>query len=61
MDFYKYLDIHQKMEPTCCRALLGQEALNTGAGRNMSASGQNPFSEDPNFVNISSFLYLLGK
>lgn len=36
------------------RALLGQEALNTGAGRNMSAVGQNPFSEDPNFVNISN-------
>ncbi|RPA68863.1 TonB-dependent receptor [Cyclobacteriaceae bacterium YHN15] len=34
--------------------LLGQEALNTGAGRNMSALGQNPFSEDPNFITISN-------
>jgi TonB-dependent starch-binding outer membrane protein SusC len=34
--------------------LLGQEALNTGAGRSMSALGQNPFSEDPNFVTISN-------
>ncbi|MEP1088372.1 TonB-dependent receptor [Algoriphagus sp.] len=34
--------------------LLGQEALNTGAGRNMSASGQNPFSQDPDFITISN-------
>ncbi len=34
--------------------ILGQEALNTGAGRNMSASGQNPFSRDPDFINISN-------
>lgn len=34
--------------------ILGQEALNTGAGRGMSASGQNPFSTDPDFVNISN-------
>ncbi|MBN3521865.1 TonB-dependent receptor [Algoriphagus lutimaris] len=34
--------------------IAGQEALNTGAGRNMSASGQNPFSRDPDFINISN-------
>jgi len=34
--------------------ILGQEALNTGAGRNISASGQNPFSRDPDFINISN-------
>ncbi|MDG1277309.1 MAG: TonB-dependent receptor [Algoriphagus sp.] len=34
--------------------ILGQEALNTGAGRFMSASGQNPFSRDPDFINISN-------
>ncbi|WP_073573426.1 SusC/RagA family TonB-linked outer membrane protein [Algoriphagus zhangzhouensis] len=34
--------------------IVGQEALNTGNGRNMSASGQNPFSTDPDFVNISN-------
>lgn len=34
--------------------LVGQEALNTGAGRNMNTSGQNPFSEDPNFVTITN-------
>jgi TonB-linked SusC/RagA family outer membrane protein len=33
--------------------IVGQEALNTGAGRNIFGLGQNPFSEDPNFVNIS--------
>lgn len=34
--------------------ILGQEALNTGAGRGISASGQSPFSQDPDFVNISN-------
>jgi TonB-linked SusC/RagA family outer membrane protein len=34
--------------------IVGQEALNTGAGRNISASGQNPFSQDPDFINISN-------
>jgi TonB-linked SusC/RagA family outer membrane protein len=34
--------------------LIGQEALNTGAGRNMNTTGQNPFSEDPNFVTITN-------
>ncbi|MFN8345006.1 MAG: TonB-dependent receptor [Spirosomataceae bacterium] len=34
--------------------LAGQEALNTGRGRNMSASGLNPFSTDINFVNMST-------
>lgn len=34
--------------------LLGQEALNTGAGRNMGASGQNPFSTDPDYITIST-------
>lgn len=34
--------------------LLGQEALNTGRGRDMSASGQDPFSTNVNFVNITN-------
>lgn len=34
--------------------LVGQEALNTGVGRFLTAQGQNPFSEDPLFVNISN-------
>ncbi|HSF52399.1 MAG TPA: TonB-dependent receptor [Algoriphagus sp.] len=34
--------------------LLGQEALNTGAGKNISAVGQNPFSQDPDFITISN-------
>lgn len=34
--------------------LVGQEALNFGTGRNMSASGLNPFSTDVNFVNMST-------
>jgi len=34
--------------------LLGQEALNSGAGRGMDAVGQNPFSTDPDFITISN-------
>jgi len=34
--------------------LIGQEALNTGAGWNDSQSGLNPFSWDPNYINISN-------
>ncbi|SDD44220.1 TonB-linked outer membrane protein, SusC/RagA family [Algoriphagus faecimaris] len=34
--------------------IVGQEALNTGAGRNMSAVGQNPFSQDPDFITITN-------
>ncbi len=34
-------------------ALAGIEALNNGAGRNISASGINPFSMDLDFVNMS--------
>jgi len=33
--------------------LAGQEALNTGAGWNDSQNGLNPFSWDPNYINIS--------
>ena len=32
----------------------GIEALNTGAGRGLNGSGQNPFSTDPNYVTIST-------
>ncbi|GAB4050911.1 SusC/RagA family TonB-linked outer membrane protein [Spirosoma litoris] len=35
-------------------ALGGIEALNNGAGRSISGSGQNPFSTDPNYVTIST-------
>ncbi|MBN7817179.1 SusC/RagA family TonB-linked outer membrane protein [Algoriphagus pacificus] len=34
--------------------ILGQEALNNGSGRNIDASGQNPFSTDTDFVTISN-------
>ena len=34
--------------------LVGQEALNTGIGRNMNATGYNPFSTDPNFVTLTN-------
>jgi len=34
--------------------LVGQEAIKTGIGRNISANGINPFSTDPDFVTIST-------
>ena len=34
--------------------LVGQEALNTGAGWDTSQSGLNPFSWDPNYINMSN-------
>lgn len=34
--------------------LAGQEALNTGQGWNDSQNGLNPFSWDPNYINISN-------
>jgi len=34
--------------------LAGQEALNTGAGWDTSQSGLNPFSWDPNYINMSN-------
>ncbi len=34
--------------------LLGQEALNTGKGRNMNGSGLNPFSTSTDYVNLSN-------
>ncbi|EAZ80616.1 SusC/RagA family TonB-linked outer membrane protein [Algoriphagus machipongonensis] len=34
--------------------ILGQEALNNGSGRNIDASGQNPFSTDPDFITVSN-------
>ncbi|WP_420151863.1 SusC/RagA family TonB-linked outer membrane protein, partial [Spirosoma sp.] len=34
--------------------IAGIEALNTGAGRNINGSGQNPFITDPNYVTIGT-------
>ncbi|HEX8039562.1 MAG TPA: TonB-dependent receptor [Chryseosolibacter sp.] len=34
--------------------LVGQEALNTGRGRNISGNGLNPFSEDRDFVTLNT-------
>ena len=36
------------------KILVGLEALNTGFGRNLSASGINPFSMDTNYVNMTT-------
>jgi TonB-linked SusC/RagA family outer membrane protein len=35
-------------------ALAGVEALNTGVGRGINGSGQNPFSFDPNYITLSN-------
>ena len=42
------------------KLLLGQEALNTGTGRFMSGSGINPFSNDLNYVTLTT-LSTIGK
>lgn len=34
--------------------IVGQEALNTGAGKNQSSSGLNPFSTDINYINMTN-------
>ena len=34
--------------------LAGQEALNTGAGRNINANGLNPFSQDLSYITITT-------
>jgi TonB-linked SusC/RagA family outer membrane protein len=34
--------------------IVGQEALNTGYGRNLSGNGLNPFSQDPNYVTLNT-------
>ncbi|WP_460638218.1 SusC/RagA family TonB-linked outer membrane protein [Larkinella harenae] len=34
--------------------LVGQEALNDGAGRNMSGNGLNPFSIDPDYITLTT-------
>ncbi len=34
--------------------LVGQEALNTGSGRNINGNGLNPFSTDPNYVTLNT-------
>jgi len=36
------------------KALIGMEALNTGAGRSISGSGINPFSMDKDFVTLNA-------
>ncbi|MBX2916241.1 MAG: TonB-dependent receptor [Cyclobacteriaceae bacterium] len=46
-NYKKTFDIHN------LDILIGQEALNTGAGWDLSATGLNPFSWDPNFVNLT--------
>lgn len=44
----------KKFDKHAFDVILGQEALNTGAGGNLDASGQNPFSQDPDFITISN-------
>lgn len=48
VNYQKDFDVHH------IDVLLGQEALNTGVGRNINGFGLNPFSEDRNFVTLST-------
>ena len=52
--FTNTLAYKKKFEKHSFDLLAGIEALNTGSGRNINASGQNPFSEDPDFITISN-------
>lgn len=52
--FTNTLAYKKKIDKHDFNVLLGQEALNSGAGRNISAVGQNPFSQDPDFITISN-------
>lgn len=36
------------------KAIVGQEALNDGRGKNISGNGLNPFSTDPNYITLST-------
>lgn len=44
----------KKFGSSAIDALVGVEALNTGAGRAYDASGLNPFSTDPNYITLST-------
>jgi len=46
--YKKRLGIHN------IEVLAGQEALNTGSGKNMAADGRAPFSGDPNYITITN-------
>lgn len=52
--FTNTLSYKKKIDKHDFNVLVGQEALNTGAGRNINAVGQNPFSEDPDFITITN-------
>ncbi len=48
LSYKKQFDIHG------IELLVGQEALNTGFGKNINASGRNPFSGDQSYITIST-------
>lgn len=52
--FTNTMSYKKKIEKHDFNVLVGQEALNSGAGRNINAVGQNPFSTDPDFITISN-------
>lgn len=52
--FTNTLSYKKKIDKHDFNFLVGQEALNSGAGRNMGAVGQNPIITDPDFITISN-------
>ncbi|MCE7058951.1 TonB-dependent receptor [Dyadobacter sp. CY343] len=48
LNFKKQLGLHN------VEVLLGQEALNSGVGKNQNSSGLNPFSTDINYINMNN-------
>ncbi|MEM8965805.1 MAG: TonB-dependent receptor [Bacteroidota bacterium] len=52
--FTNTLRYEQSFGRSTVSALAGIEAINTGTGRAISGSGQNPFSSDPNYITLSN-------
>jgi TonB-linked SusC/RagA family outer membrane protein len=52
--FTNTVSYKKKIDKHDFNVLLGQEALNSGTGKSINASGQNPFSTDPDFITISN-------
>jgi len=48
LNYKKQLGLHN------IDVIIGQEALNTGAGKNQNSSGLNPFSTDINYINMTN-------
>ena len=54
MGIYQYSNIQEsRLVIIAVEVFVGQEALNTGKGWSYNQSGQNPFSWNPDFINMT--------